>query len=739
MSCKIALVGISYLLAGPLWEGPPPIARELGRCQGVFQLDRARPALSKPSAISVYDLPPKGERQTAWASLAPDFDDASLRPYGWMVTHVYKGFAALEGNAASFALLSDVPGILEVKLPRKVRGTMDATRQLSRIDGVLNWGPAPNTAGLNGKGCLVGLVDFGFDTHHPAFLDTAGKTRFLAIWDPNLPKEKNAPFGMGQVRYQSQLQADPTFGQHETDLHGTHVGSVAAGSNRNNNYYGAAPEADLIGVNLSTKNDTSDLETNVAYGIEWIFHVADSLKLPCVINLSLGNQHVGPHDGTSQFDRFLDSIIAPGHIIVGAAGNDGDKKVHGTFNLGATDTLGSFTALPAVFDLWGETGKTFKFQVMLVDSASGNYTVSSVYIATSGVAKTVLDTVLWTNPNTKKSVSLIVNYAKENSNPFNRRPHVELVVLPTGKDSASDMAGLMAGFRLVGAGLVNTWSANGGPFMSLGIKGFKDGDNDLSISEIGGTSKSIISVGAYVSKNVIVDYSGVSHSDLVNQKVGELAVWSSHGPTLDGRIKPEFCAPGRIIVAALSSAVTQPYQWQLPAIAIWPNPSTNFGRYMAVEGTSQAAPVATGVIALMLEANPKLTSAQAKQYLMQTAYQDANTGTLASPNSLWGAGKLDASAAIQKVKPTPVRTLAERAASTRRVAAFFAQGNLWVTGMGDEALLSGTVCDWRGRTVSGLTPEGKGRMGFSASLRSGVYFATVRTNKSVYRLRWFKT
>ena len=43
--------------------------------------------------------------------------------------------------------------------PHSGLDAMDAARRLSRIDGILNWGPYPNPAGVNGKGVLVGLVD----------------------------------------------------------------------------------------------------------------------------------------------------------------------------------------------------------------------------------------------------------------------------------------------------------------------------------------------------------------------------------------------------------------------------------------------------------------------------------------------------------------------------------------------------------------------------------------------------
>jgi serine protease AprX len=64
-----------------------------------------------------------------------------------------------------------------------------------------------------------------------------------------------------------------------------------------------------------------------------------------------------------------------------------------------------------------------------------------------------------------------------------------------------------------------------------------------------------------------------------------------------------------------------------------------------VDGTSVATPIVTSVIAQMLEVNPKLTPAQVKAVLKQTAQvlEDA-------PSTRQGAGVLDAAAAVRMVR-----------------------------------------------------------------------------------------
>jgi hypothetical protein len=60
-------------------------------------------------------------------------------------------------------------------------------------------------------------------------------------------------------------------------------------------------------------------------------------------------------------------------------------------------------------------------------------------------------------------------------------------------------------------------------------------------------------------------------------------------------------------------------------------------------GTSMASPMACGVIALMLEANPQLTANDIRIIFKQTAIKDNFTGALPDTgNNIWGLGKINA-------------------------------------------------------------------------------------------------
>jgi serine protease AprX len=96
-----------------------------------------------------------------------------------------------------------------------------------------------------------------------------------------------------------------------------------------------------------------------------------------------------------------------------------------------------------------------------------------------------------------------------------------------------------------------------------------------------------------------------------------LASWSSRGVTpVDGLAKPDVVAPGRKVVSLRSPGSTLDLELADRLVAGL-NPLAP--AYFRLSGTSMAAPVVTGVVALMLERTPALTPAQVKDRLKRTA------------------------------------------------------------------------------------------------------------------------
>ncbi|MBD3161032.1 MAG: S8 family serine peptidase [Candidatus Latescibacteria bacterium] len=106
-------------------------------------------------------------------------------------------------------------------------------------------------------------------------------------------------------------------------------------------------------------------------------------------------------------------------------------------------------------------------------------------------------------------------------------------------------------------------------------------------------------------------------------------VWddSSHGPTYDGRIKPEVCARGDETYGA------------------WPIDLG--GPYRTLSGTSVSCPLVAGCAALILEVYPDWTAMQVREALMTTA---DNAG---APNNDRGWGRIDVNEAIGGATDAP--------------------------------------------------------------------------------------
>ncbi len=180
--------------------------------------------------------------------------------------------------------------------------------------------------------------------------------------------------------------------------HGTHVLDLAASV--------AAPaKHPIIAVDMpeDAVGDPagSTLSVQAAWGLIYILDRAEKMRkpneeLPVVANISYG-PHEGPHDGTSQFEVFMDAIHAlakttstPIEIVL-AAGNFRQTRTHAAFDLsnGIAQTLqwrlqpGSLTA--SLMEIWLPPGLGHSVTVTLTppnpSATLTPITVSSVQIS----------------------------------------------------------------------------------------------------------------------------------------------------------------------------------------------------------------------------------------------------------------------------------------------------------------------------------------------------------------------
>ena len=154
-----------------------------------------------------------------------------------------------------------------------------------------------------------------------------------------------------------------------------------------------------------------------------------------------------------------------------------------------------------------------------------------------------------------------------------------------------------------------------------------------------GTAPAVICVGASAYRTGIVNHKG-NYINSNRGQNGEVADYSSVGPTVDGRIKPDVLANGTNVVSSYSSF----YREEHPTSDGW---DITYSTYQDRSypwridiGTSMSTPVVSGIIALWLQARPDLTPDEIKDVIAQTSIR--HDPTLDYPNNQYGWGEIDA-------------------------------------------------------------------------------------------------
>jgi serine protease AprX len=149
-----------------------------------------------------------------------------------------------------------------------------------------------------------------------------------------------------------------------------------------------------------------------------------------------------------------------------------------------------------------------------------------------------------------------------------------------------------------------------------------------------------------------------SHEGTEGRGDDTVQTFSSRGPTwIDFAAKPDIVAPGVGIesLSDPSSSMFAAYsQYLLPGT----DPTLWYAPYLSLSGTSMSSPVVAGTVALMFEANPRLTPNAVKAILQYTAQVYPGLDHLTQ-----GAGFLNARGAIRMAKffGTPQQGLGARA------------------------------------------------------------------------------
>jgi minor extracellular serine protease Vpr len=579
---------------------------------------------------------------------------------------------------------------------------MDSARAATSVD-VVQSGTALGVP-YAGRNVVVGLVDDGLDYGHPDFARTGGGTRVQYLRQgtgTTLVECTHSAIAAGSCSI-----ADRGQGTN----HGTHVAGIAASADAT--YTGVAPEGDIMFVFNSAQDaqtsgtDPSSLATAVLEGVSAIFAKADLMDKPAVVNLSLGTS-IGAHDGTSLLEQGLTTLSAakPGRIIVNAAGNeqviaaaqpaarrDYVGGIHASvdvpawqsrgYRIGIWDGRGAASAFTGgtLVDLWltagqkdgcsvatfayaqGRDAQDFTFPG-LASTDSATFATADVPFATDTVA-----------PVTASGGSVTGSISVAAADALNGKPHAILLFAPSSLANATALsrqwfdvvvrstgAGACSGhmwlyFDYVGYHDFLKGMAGAGHDVASGATtvgyALADGDS-LFTATVPSTAVGVLSAGSFESEKpagsgaslwmgddgVTYNQSDITAPGGAGSTTNDLSTFSSLGPTADGRAKPDVVTPGEPIISTKARA-----SFVSSALTVG-------GQHFKDAGTSMSSPHLAGIVALLLERNNTL-GVDAVRAAIQTGARTAGlTAKTADPANSYGAGKVDAAAALGSVSP----------------------------------------------------------------------------------------
>jgi subtilisin family serine protease len=506
-----------------------------------------------------------------------------------------------------------------------------------------------------GEGVIIGIIDVGgFDFAHSDFLDASGKTRFINIWDQKSDYRKPPKSFDYGTEFRKKDHLDPAIeakvltatllepqSQSTESSHGTHVASIAAGNN------GVCPKAEIAAVLIDVPQPEDEREgrqftfsdsSRIIHAVEYLLGIAREKNKPISINISLGTNG-GGHDGSSGVTRWLDmALTEPGRSICIAVGNSGQEKSLNDqdfgWRSGRIHTSGKIVSKGLDKELdWVVVGNgvadVSENELEVWYSAQDRFSVEVLPPGESRWLKALPQEFI---ENKRLRDGTTVSIYNELYNPTNGINSISIYLSPNLEPG--NIRGIRSGIwrvRLVGEEIRNgdfhCWIERDDPQEVGRAEGQRLLRFPSFFSEKTNVDSHSISSLACGSSTI-----AVSNYDHLTNKIN---ISSSQGPTRDGRFKPDIAAPGSNIVAAKGF-------------------SNDAEKWVSKTGTSMASPYVTGVIGLMLNANPDLNSMQCLGILQRTARPMPGLSYEWSNDA--GFGRVDPEEAVKEASSFTKRT-----------------------------------------------------------------------------------
>ena len=597
---------------------------------------------------------------------------------GVIINCVFDGFVTAQVPVDLLETILLLHGVNDLEISPLMSVCTDSTIRVTHVNQVLDAECQQLPSSYDGTGVIIGIVDKGFDYQHRAFRsnEAPSQTRISRVYSTTIETGHPARQDNGAVLPGSVFMGDEIYGlttDSQGSTHGTHTASIAAGSHVNG-YGGMAPGAEIVLCSVSVL-DGGMSAVEVTNCLRYIKSYADSVGRPCVISLSVSTPN-GPRDGLDYLSKAVEQITGPGYIFVISAGNDGSRlayahKLATTSNplnilykykySSSVDSTYYYSGILA--DIWArQLSQNLYYKFHVYDQTTKRIVWESSQSSSNGkINLTDIGDYFTCNPSRDT-----VGYIEVVSGDSYGKHHLEVEIYNLMNREFTTVNGMKCGRYAIGMSVypdhdgameIDAWACNSGSGLSsVGgmvinaqdepVVNFYSPPSDSCSIGTYAVGDSTISAGAFAARN---SYYSMARGRLVTDNsvtVGDIAYFSAYqaagvGPTQ--KALPTICAPGITVVAAGSR-----YSYFAHGNVNTVMQSDDGSYWGVMSGTSMAAPTVAGIIALWLQANPRLSVADVKETLAATAAQDSFTNG-ANCCRFGPNGKIDALAGMNYI------------------------------------------------------------------------------------------